>query len=58
MTTTEIDVEEVFKNFRDLIGNQAQEIAILKTAITKLEASLSEERAKSSSTESSSNSLG
>lgn len=44
MTQTEINVEEVFKNFRELIGNQAQEIAILKTAVTHLEEKLAEKQ--------------
>jgi hypothetical protein len=31
----EIDIEEVLKHFRETIGNQAQEIAILKATIDK-----------------------
>jgi len=32
----EVNIEEVLKNLREIIGNQAQEIAILKSSITEL----------------------
>lgn len=32
----EIDIQEVLKNMREIIGNYAQENAILKAQITKL----------------------
>lgn len=37
--TNEIDVNEVLKSLREQIGNQAQEIAVLKAQLAALEKS-------------------
>lgn len=35
--SNELDIQEVLQNMRDIIGNQAQEIAILKASILKIQ---------------------
>lgn len=37
MSETEIEIEQVLKYFRDLVGAQAQEIAVLKATLEVLQ---------------------
>ena len=39
---TQMSVEEILKGMREIIGEQAQQIAILKAAISSLEAKSTE----------------
>nr|DAW17420.1 MAG TPA: microtubule-associated protein [Caudoviricetes sp.] len=36
MDNNEVDLAEIFKHMRETIGNQAQEIAVLKASLAKL----------------------
>lgn len=36
MDNKELDLAEVLKNLREIIGNQAQEIAVLKASLAKM----------------------
>jgi hypothetical protein len=42
MINNEINIQEVLKLMRDSIGEQAQEIAVLKTVVATLNAQLAE----------------
>ena len=39
MTEKEIDIQEILKELRNIIGDQAQQIAVLKAAVSVLRAS-------------------
>jgi hypothetical protein len=39
MTEKEIDIQDILKELRNIIGAQAQEIAVLKAAVSVLRAS-------------------
>jgi hypothetical protein len=36
----ELDIEELLKGFRELVGNQAQEIVVLKSIISNIQKQL------------------
>jgi len=37
MSETKIEIEQILKHFRDLVGAQAQEIAVLKATIESMQ---------------------
>lgn len=37
MSETQIDIEQILKHFRDLVGAQAQEIAVLKATLEAIQ---------------------
>jgi hypothetical protein len=46
MNNTEINIQEILKHFRDLVGAQAQEIAILKATLDAAYAKIEQSKDK------------